>query len=885
MTRVCAQKQAQKEIDKRLKRLHSYRNDTNKVKALNSLSANFAGINTDEGIKYGEQGLALAEQLGFASGIADAYKNIGTNYLNKADYPGATLHFQKALKLNESLGNKSGIANNLRNIGVIQATLGNYRTARTYYEQALQMDSELGNKRGIAKGNELLGIAAQSQSNLAEALEYLLNALKMYEETGDKSGIGGCYNYIGLVYLNQGNFAQALDNFKRALKINEEAGDQNAIAKNLKNIGNVCFSVHDYEGALTNYNRALAIHEALGDKSGIARNLGNIGNVYQELKAYPKALRYLQKAYAQNQALGELYPMANNLGSIGCIYLSGAKGEDTSMGKKVVDTANECELPANRAQCLKMAIQYLTMAVTVDQQIGNLNDLQFFSNFLAEAYELSGNYKEALAHFSVAVAAKDSIFSTDNKLKIARLGEKREAELKQKQIKMQQLKISAALNARRYYITGMSILVMISGGFLMRFRTARRIRKKMEEKNRVIAQEKENADLLRTRAEQSERFKQQFLANMSHEIRTPMNAVHGMTDLLLHKNPRADQLQYLKVISRSSDMLLHIINDILDLSKIEAGKMELEQIDFSLAESIQQVADTLHFRADEKGLLLVTHIDASLPPVLVGDPYRLNQVLMNLAGNAVKFTWHGQVSIKVSELAYEGTGHKVLFAVTDTGIGIPADKIPTLFENYNQVQESDSRVYGGTGLGLSISRQLVALLGGTISVTSTPGLGSTFSFELTFARGSAAHLQQMQTKEWEADGTILDGLKVLLVDDNEYNRMVASETLLARSAVRVTEAANGQEAIELLRENVYDVVLMDVQMPVMNGLEATIAIRTTLPEPQSKVPIIALTASLLTNDVAKYLEAGMTSYLPKPFKSWQLVDAIAAVTGRKESGQ
>jgi hypothetical protein len=376
-----------------------------------------------------------------------------------------------------------------------------------------------------------------------------------------------------------------------------------------------------------------------------------------------------------------------------------------------------------------------------------------------------------------------------------------------------------------------------------------------------------------------------------------MNAVMGMTNLLIDKNKNTENFKYLDGIQKSSDTLLHIINDILDFSKIEAGKIELEQIDFSIRDVVEQVKVTLHHKADEKGLHLVTEIENKIPDVLIGDPVRLNQVLMNLAGNAVKFTEKGSVCITVGPIpAFPGgegvadaqaspplRGGRVglLFSVTDTGIGIPKDKLQTVFESFSQAHASDARKFGGTGLGLTISKQLVELMDGKISIESEEGSGTTFSFEIDFALGSKERLQEQKTAE-DIDGSILNGLKILIADDNEFNRVVAKDTLLSKADVEIVEAHNGMEAVEWLSKKDFDVVLMDVQMPVMDGYEATRQIRN----PQSavrnhKIPVIALTASVVRSDLDKCRAAGMIDYVPKPFKTFQLISAIAKATGRE----
>jgi len=261
-----------------------------------------------------------------------------------------------------------------------------------------------------------------------------------------------------------------------------------------------------------------------------------------------------------------------------------------------------------------------------------------------------------------------------------------------------------------------------------------------------------------------------------------------------------------------------------------------------------------------------------VPDVVMGDPIRLNQILINLAGNALKFTEKGSVSIEVSK-----ENQEIRFAIVDTGIGIPEDKLQTVFESFSQANSSDTRKYGGTGLGLSISRQLVEMMGGQITIESKEGYGTTFSFQVKFEEGSAERLEQRTALEQQVDGSILDGLKILITDDNEYNRIVARDTLKSEAKVEIFEATNGQEAIDLVGQIQFDVILMDVQMPLMNGFDATRYIRANFESPAKDTPIIALTASVLRIDLDKCKEAGMDSYIPKPFKSQQLIAGIAQV--------
>ncbi len=412
---------------------------------------------------------------------------------------------------------------------------------------------------------------------------------------------------------------------------------------------------------------------------------------------------------------------------------------------------------------------------------------------------------------------------------------------------------------------------------LVEERTAELMRQKEEaERQRAKAEtEKREAEKQRLRAEQSERFEQQFLANMSHEIRTPMNAVMGMTNLLLQKNPREDQLRYLDSIRQSSQALLVILNDILDLSKIQAGRLELEHTDLHVAEILETVRMTLQFRAEEKGLTLAVASDPEIPAVLIGDPVRLQQILLNLAGNAVKFTEKGRVEVNVRRIQQTGANCRLHFEVRDTGIGMTREQMAVVFDSFRQASGDTTRKYGGTGLGLSIARQLVSLFGGAIGVDSTPGEGSVFHFTITLPVGAGR--KKTETNLAEATHT-LQGLRILLAEDNAFNRIVAVETLeLLIPGVVVQTAENGREALEWVQRAPFDVVLMDVTMPVMDGLEATRAIRT-LPPPAGRLPVIAFTASVTKKEVGTCLAAGMNACVPKPFKETELMGALLQVT-------
>ncbi|MEZ4887606.1 MAG: response regulator [Chitinophagales bacterium] len=382
----------------------------------------------------------------------------------------------------------------------------------------------------------------------------------------------------------------------------------------------------------------------------------------------------------------------------------------------------------------------------------------------------------------------------------------------------------------------------------------------------------------RMRAETSRRFKEQFLANMSHEIRTPMNAVVGITNLLLKKTPRTDQVEYLQIVKQSAQNLLVIINDILDLSKIEAGKMDFDDNPFSVQQVVRNVTKMLDFKAQEKGLQLLSHIDDSVPKAVSGDVARLTQILMNLVGNAIKFTEKGEVRISVTAQQLEKTSNTIHihFAIADTGIGIEAEKLQSIFDTFSQADSSINRRFGGTGLGLSISKQLVDLQKGTLKVESEWKKGSTFSFTIPYQIADDANLEEQPLSSLhENEHKALRGLRILLVEDNEFNQIVAVDTLkMLIEDLLIDIAENGQIGVDMLQKGGYDIVLMDISMPVMNGYEATTHIRQKLPTPISQIPIMAMTASATTSEIERCFEVGMNEYIAKPFLEEELLQKL-----------
>ncbi len=386
-----------------------------------------------------------------------------------------------------------------------------------------------------------------------------------------------------------------------------------------------------------------------------------------------------------------------------------------------------------------------------------------------------------------------------------------------------------------------------------------------------IAEEaKINAESATIIAENAVKAKQQFLSNMSHEIRTPMNAIIGFTKVVLKTELTTKQKEYLNAIKMSGDALIVLINDILDLAKVDAGKMTFEKRPFKMKSSIAAMLHLFETKIQEKNLKLIKEYDNKIPDVLVGDPIRLHQIILNLVSNAVKFTSKGKIIVSVHLLHEDKDKVIIEFAVTDTGIGIPKEKTGKIFENFQQASSGTSRLYGGTGLGLAIVKQLVEPQGGSIRVRSTVNEGSTFSFTLSFQKTNAE--AELENEIMELD-TEIKNIKVLVVEDIPLNQLLM-KTLLDDFGFARDIAENGKIAIEKLKENDYDIILMDLQMPEMNGFEATEYIRNTM---KSKIPIIALTADVTTVDLAKCKAVGMNDYIAKPIDERLLYSKIVGI--------
>jgi signal transduction histidine kinase/ActR/RegA family two-component response regulator len=385
--------------------------------------------------------------------------------------------------------------------------------------------------------------------------------------------------------------------------------------------------------------------------------------------------------------------------------------------------------------------------------------------------------------------------------------------------------------------------------------------------NKLLQLRQQELDDARIAAQQANRAKSKFLAGLSHEIRTPMNAILGLTDALWHGSLDDTARNQVGIIRRAGRALMALINDILDLSKIEAGRLELEQINFSLRELIQKTVEMMMVSVQEKGLAITCSVDADIPEI-IGDPYRLRQIFVNLISNSVKFTQQGEITISAQKVGQEGRDIILQCDIADTGVGIPKDKLAAIFDSFTQADSSTTRKYGGTGLGLTIAQQLARMMGGDIKVKSELGQGSVFSVTIK-ARASlhpSSH-DMVDEKMLFENVKQMQPMNILLVEDNEENQMVI-RSYLTGLPVQLDIATNGAEGVGQFKKKKYDLVFMDIRMPVMDGYEATRQIRqfegANAKDHQKPVAILAFTASIFEHETKKVTEAGCTALLMKP---------------------
>ena len=831
-------------IDSLLRTLENHKTEDT-IRAWNylRLGEEFEDYDLERSISYLKKSLELSKRLNYPESTAGSMVILGRLYGHKNDIDSAHHYFQLGENFAEENQMLKWLSNVYNEWGIIESYSGNYEEAIRILQKGIPIAEKLGNKKVLSRINSNIAGIFFEQENYQMALEYELKGYHLFKKEPDKRIVVVLTN-IGQEYGALGKNDSALYYLRSAITEANHYGDQTDMVFALGSMGDQYNETGLTDSALYYYESVMQMYNKYGIEDMLKGSyLTSLGGIYYEKKEYEKALRYQLES------------------------------------EKLLNEEN------------------------------NVSQLEQTLLDLSKTYAGLGNYSTAYSYMQRYTALHDTLASADKTNAVAELERKFSLKQKQEEIdilnKEKQLQEEEAQQQRllkNIFIGGAVLLLFIAFLLWNRFRLKKRTSKQLEEKNIIIQKEKERADEQRNRAEMSEQFKSQFLANMSHEIRTPMNAIMGITNLLMEEENEEKRIKYLSAIKKSSENLLVILNDILDLSKLEAGKVELEKIPFRTHDPFDFVYETFRAKAEGKKLIWKLSVDNNLPQILVGDPARLTQVLLNLVGNAMKFTEKGSVEMRVNKTLVAGETEAessiclLNISVIDTGIGIPKEKVSDIFQTFTQANSSDNRKYGGTGLGLSISKTLVELMNGTINVKSEHGAGSTFTFTIPLQTGTEEQLLLNQKQELgfgEDIGEELRGLHILVAEDNEYNQMLISDTLQKFIPdVKVLICNNGKEVIQQLtstnssslnlKDHVarFDIILMDIQMPEMDGYETTSKIRM---EMKSEIPIIALTASVIRSDIDKCMEAGMNTYVSKPFDEVTLLYEIAKVLGKNSN--
>ncbi|MCG8374170.1 MAG: tetratricopeptide repeat protein, partial [Balneolales bacterium] len=569
--------------------------------------------------------------------------------------------------------------------------------AISFADSALSIAREQGLKVREAEILNQLGIIASVRGDSPTALEYFLSVLRVREEIGDTPGIARIQNNLGILYKNLNDFERSLEFHSKSLETKRLLDDSLGIARSLNNIGEIYQQQRNPEEAKKYFEESLDLMLELDFKEGLAATYNNLGEAYKLLNDIDNAIQFHSKSLEIEKELG-------NISGIGFSYLNIASLF------MLVNQPN-------------VAITNFEEAISYFSRINDLNGLQKAYNEIAIAYSSVENFQESLYYFQLHTALKDSLASVENNRRIAELQTEYEAEKQKQEIDflterstLQEIQLRQETIARNLLL--IIVLLLISLAFMLyrSNKSNKRINTLLVEKSKSI---EEAVDL-----------KAQFLSVMSHEIRTPMNAVVGMANLLASENPREDQKAYLETLNFSASNLLSIVNDVLDYSKAEAGKIKLEEIDFRLLHLMSNVHNSFYNQSIKEDVYLKFEYDEKIPEVLIGDPTRLTQILNNLISNALKFTEEGSVIVNVSLEDQKDDSATINFRVTDTGIGIPDHKLESIFESFVQASTEVHRKYGGSGLGLPITKKLLELHNSEIKVVSVLGKGTTFSFSI-----------------------------------------------------------------------------------------------------------------------------------------------------------
>lgn len=760
-----------------------------------------------------------------------------------------------ALQVFRQARDSSGISSSLNGIGVIHKNMGNLDLAIDFYGQSLAIAKARVDSASIAKTYNNIGLAYQIKGDYEKALQYFISALRIKERISGARSLVPAYNNLGLAYMQLMQNELAIEYFSKALELAQSLENQRMEATLYANMGQAYLKNDQLNESIRNLNKSVEIRELLKDDIGLADSYMNFAELWRVLREYEKAINYLQKAnrlYTENKYYHKLDEL--------CFLL----------GKTYYQLKQ-----------YPQAKKWFIRSVEYANQNKTTRFLLLSYDYLSKIYYLLQSYEQAYHYLKLNKILGDSLQNDENARKIAEMRLQFEADYNKKTIaSLRDIAEIQGSEKRRNYIFFISsfiaFLVTIIVAFLLyrQYKLARETQDKLNETNQLLEAKNEELQGAVSQVQDALQVRSEFITTVSHEIRTPLNAIIGMNHLLQETELTPEQRKYVVTVANSSSNLLLLLNDILDFSRIEATRIELEIYHTNLHELLEGLSELFETDFSKQDLTFHSRIDKELPRWVLADGARLRQVLINLLSNALKFTHAGEVSFSAETLGKEktlnGFLYQVRFQVQDTGIGIPEERLNSIFEAFQQVDSSVSRQYGGVGLGLSISQKLVSLMGGNLRVQSKEGEGSTFFFDLQLKAVEhsieASDIVQAPIR-FNREMGMLYPLQILIVEDNEVNSDLLRISL-GKMGYQPALATNGVEALEQLDERSFDYILMDIQMPVMDGITTTAEIRKRYGD---QLPVIvAITADRVSLSEEDYQKMGFQDFITKPFETKDL---------------
>ncbi|MEM6964739.1 MAG: tetratricopeptide repeat protein [Bacteroidota bacterium] len=788
--------------------------------------------------------------------------------------------------------------------------------ANTLASKAYEVAQKINFQAGIAEANDRLGLICQAKYDYTNAMKYFVNALKIRNTLEDKKGIATSKNYIGVVFFQQEDPESSEENLVNALAMREEIQDWHGAAETNKNLGDLYLFKKLYGKAQQHYDKAFGIRRDLKDYKGAAAIASHIGGILTDLGNYEGALVYYNMSLDLHSSIEDMNGLSKDFNHIALTHIAqGSLDEALDANERAMGIRQDLNDQLGIAECYKndgviysqlgenaAAKKNLEASVALLKQLETQPGKQDIYKSISDAYFSMKDYQNAYQNQIAYVKEKEELFSYEKSTALLELTTKYESEFaaEKQKTEIAQLKQKETYNKKFNYflfaLMGLGALFMVSlyRSYVQKKKDNTKLRNMNEEIKRqkeeiahqhdLLEEKNQNLDVLNSKLvtemaeresiEQSSFARDRFLATMAHEMRTPMNIITGLTHLLLEENPRPEQIEHLRTLQFSANNLVVFINDVLDYSKIEAGRITLEKRDFSIRKTFEEVINRFKLPAEDKNINLDFTMDTKVPEFVTGDPVRLNQILTNLINNSIQNTEKGAININAKLHEMSKKDMTVVLTIRDTGKGMEQEQLEAMFQNFKRKASDMFEGYGSTGLELAITKRLVDLQNGKIEGKTRVGQGTTFTLYLPF---KIADEKPVETKSKETERKTFDhlaGNRILLVEDNKINQLVVAK-LLRKLNIDVVTADNGLEALEAIDKMYFDLCLMDIQMPKMDGYRATAEIRKN-PDPRKRdMPIIALTASAFLTEKEKAKLFGMNDHVGKPFGQEDLLEKIS----------